>query len=100
MVEQPHKTQRKSYKNENRYLLPHPLVIQAREEGPDDRFLKILDGNVIVQLVDADGQELPPSKQGVLTSPDGSLLQLLDQTLTANFSLKVSELHVITRIGC
>jgi len=86
LAEQPYKSQRKSYKNENRYLLPHPLIIQAREESPEDRLHKIRDGKVCVSLLDTDGKKLPD----LLMSPDGSLTQQLEvATLTAVFSLKV-----------
>ena len=101
LVEQPNVRQRKSYKNENRYfsliyilmlyryILPNPLTICAREEGPDEKLPKILEGTVSVKLVNADGQELPPSKQNVLVSPDGALTLNLDRNNSAHFSLKV-----------
>lgn len=44
-----------------------------------------------VTLVDAEGNELP-TKHDILVAPEGGLQLKLDSNLTAQFSLKVSEL--------
>eukprot|EP01114_Cavostelium_apophysatum_P013639 TRINITY_DN3345_c0_g1_i4.p1 TRINITY_DN3345_c0_g1~~TRINITY_DN3345_c0_g1_i4.p1 ORF type:complete len:490 (-),score=94.42 TRINITY_DN3345_c0_g1_i4:44-1513(-) len=89
LQEQPNARQRKSYKNENRYLLPNPLTICARETAPDERLPMISDGKVTVSLVDVHGSELP-NKHAVLECPEG-LVSSLDQSLKAKFSLKMTE---------
>jgi len=87
LLEQPNVRQRKSYKNENRYILPNPLTICARE-SPGEKLPRILDGQVTVSLVNGDGQDLPNNKANLLDSPDG-LTQQLDSNLSTHFSLKV-----------
>jgi len=91
LLEQPNEVQRKSYKNENRCILPNPLNICLREGFSEERKAQILDGNVTVTLVDADGEELPNHKQNILESIERSLSQPLDENLSAQFSLKVME---------
>lgn len=92
LLEQPNETQRKSYKNENRCLLPNPLTICPREyPGDEQKRAQIIDGTVSVQLVDQDGSELPASKASILDSVEKSLTQPLDDNLSAQFSLKVTE---------
>jgi len=89
LLEQPNVRQRKSYKNENRYVLPNPLTICAREEGPGEKLPRVIDGVVTVSLVGAEGQDLPVAKTSILESPEGGLTQTLDSNLSAHFSLKV-----------
>jgi hypothetical protein len=89
LLEQPNVRQRKSYKNENRYVLPNPLSICAREEVPGEKAPRILEGMASVMLVGAEGQELPPSKASILESPEGGLVQPFDSNLSAHFSLKI-----------
>jgi len=89
LLEQPNVRQRKSYKNENRYVLPNPLTICAREEAPGEKLPRIIEGEATVSLVNAEGQDLPPTKQNLLESPEGGLTQTLDSNLSAHFSLKV-----------
>jgi len=93
LMEQPSSRQRKSYKNENRYILPNPLTICAREQPPrGDPLPRVIEGTVTVKLIDKDGNELPPEKQTILESVDDKgLTQALAPGLTANFSLKVVE---------
>eukprot|EP01119_Soliformovum_irregulare_P012069 TRINITY_DN3109_c0_g1_i1.p1 TRINITY_DN3109_c0_g1~~TRINITY_DN3109_c0_g1_i1.p1 ORF type:complete len:438 (-),score=118.72 TRINITY_DN3109_c0_g1_i1:85-1398(-) len=91
LLEQPNEVQRKSYKNENRCILPNPLNICLREGYSEERKTQILEGTVTVTLVDADGEELPNHKQNILESIERSLSQQLDENLSAQFSLKVME---------
>ena len=72
-----------------RYILPNPLTVCAREESPDEKLPKIIEGTVSVKLVNSDAAELPSTKQNVLVSPDGSLCLNLDRNNSAHFSLKV-----------
>jgi len=89
LLEQPNVRQRKSYKNENRYVLPNPLTICAREESPGEKLPRIIEGEVTVSLVNSEGQDLPNTKINLLESPEGGLTQQLDTNLSAHFSLKV-----------
>jgi len=89
LLEQPNVRQRKSYKNENRYILPNPLTICPREESPGEKLPRLIEGVVSVSLVGAEGQELPVTKSNILESPEGGLVQSLDSNLSAHFSLKV-----------
>eukprot|EP00027_Filamoeba_sp_ATCC50430_P004686 CAMPEP_0168564424 /NCGR_PEP_ID=MMETSP0413-20121227/13242_1 /TAXON_ID=136452 /ORGANISM="Filamoeba nolandi, Strain NC-AS-23-1" /LENGTH=354 /DNA_ID=CAMNT_0008596103 /DNA_START=304 /DNA_END=1368 /DNA_ORIENTATION=+ len=101
LVEEPNQIQRKSYKNENRCLLPNPITICPRElkfgadlvgkpnSSPFPKAKKIVEGTVSVKLVDRDGNELPENKAHILESIEGGLIQLLDDNGSANFSLKV-----------
>eukprot|EP01118_Nematostelium_gracile_P018867 TRINITY_DN8537_c0_g1_i1.p1 TRINITY_DN8537_c0_g1~~TRINITY_DN8537_c0_g1_i1.p1 ORF type:complete len:283 (+),score=41.45 TRINITY_DN8537_c0_g1_i1:121-969(+) len=63
LVQQPNEIQRKSYKKENRCLLPNPLIICVKESGNGKKLPQILDGVVSLKLVNNDGSELPPHKQ-------------------------------------
>lgn len=100
LVEEPNQIQRKSYKNENRCLLPNPITVCPREikfgsdliaKSPSTlpKSKKIVEGTVSVKLVDRDGNELPENKSHILESIEGGLIQLLDDNAAANFSLKV-----------
>lgn len=86
--EQPHETQRKSYKNENRCILPNPLMIITRD--PHSDIARVIIGNVTVRLVGGDGKELPTGKQESLSSSEG-LSHTLDEKSTASFSLKITD---------
>lgn len=92
LVEQPNIRQRKSYKNENRYILPNPLTICAKDDT-NEKLPRILDGDVTVSLVNAEGHELPLGKQNLLEAPEGGLRQQLDTNFSAHFSLKVNEIE-------
>lgn len=90
LLEQPNEIQRKSYKNESRYLLPNPLTICLRTPLANEKELpQILDGNVNVRIINADGNELPSNMQHILESL-GGLTRPLDEERSASFSLKVS----------
>jgi hypothetical protein len=92
LLEQPNEVQRKSYKNENRCLLPNPLTVCQKEFLPEDKRGQIpMDGTVTVTLVDQDGEDLPPNKAHMLDSIERSTTQPLDENLTAQFSLKIME---------
>jgi len=92
VLEQPNEVQRKSYKNENRCLLPNPLTVCLKEFLPDDkRGQTPMDGSVGVMLVDQEGEELPGNKGQALESIERSLTQPLDENYTAQFSLKIME---------
>jgi len=91
LQEQPNMRQRKSYRNENRYLLPNPMTVCCRDVAPEENLPTIIEGKVSVQLVSAGGEEIPSAKQNILDCPEGGLTQPLDQGLKARFSLKVLE---------
>jgi len=92
LLEQPNEVQRKSYKNENRCLLPNPLTICQKEFLPEDKRGQVpVDGSVTVSLVDQDGEELGPNKAHMLDSIERSTTQPLDENLSAQFSLKIME---------
>jgi len=81
--------QRKSYKNENRYVLPNPLTICARDEAIGEKLPRIIDGQVMCVLVNSEGGELPNNKANILEAPEGGLTQHLDSNMSAHFSLKI-----------
>jgi len=88
LVEQPSTRQRKSYKNENRYIVPNPLSVAAKSVPFD--YPNILRGMVTAKLVDEDGNLISSDKGNILESVDGSLSQLFcAPSLSADFSLKV-----------
>jgi len=90
LLEQPNEIQRKSYKNESRYLLPNPLTVCLRNNiGSESSIPTILDGSVNVRIINADGNELPSTMQNILESL-GGLTRPLDEERSASFSLKVS----------
>jgi len=99
ILEQPNEFQRKSYKNENRCLLPNPITICCRELG-DEKIAEISDASASVCLVNEDGEELPPHRQTILESVEHMLVQNLDETLGAQFSLKVMETSVKSAAKC
>lgn len=90
LLEQPNEIQRKSYKNESRYLLPNPLTVCLRAPLANDKDMpQIVDGTVSVRIINADGNELPSTMQNILESL-GGLSRPLDEERSASFSLKVS----------
>jgi len=93
LLEQPNETQRKSYKNENRCILPNPLTICMKEFLPEDKRSQLppIDGHCTVSLVDQEGDDLPSNKAAMLESIERSLSQPLDENHSAQFSLKVME---------
>jgi len=67
LVSQPNRKQRKSYRNENRYILPNPIVVRPLAESS---VLSRLQGTVKVGLVYENGIELPQhSLEGELVRP-------------------------------
>lgn len=55
LLEQPHEKQRKSYKNENRHLLPNPLIV-----APKPEHMHTIEGGICtVKLVYENSEELP-----------------------------------------
>jgi hypothetical protein len=91
LVEQPNDIQRKSYKKENRCLLPNPLIVCLKELTDDQKKDPpvVLDGVVSLKLVNNDGSELPPHKQNPLESIEGGLTHPLGDDHTTCFSVKV-----------
>eukprot|EP01116_Phalansterium_solitarium_P000115 TRINITY_DN10076_c0_g1_i2.p1 TRINITY_DN10076_c0_g1~~TRINITY_DN10076_c0_g1_i2.p1 ORF type:complete len:850 (-),score=146.21 TRINITY_DN10076_c0_g1_i2:149-2698(-) len=89
LLEQPQTSQRKSYSNENRYLLPNPLTICLRNSDPESCNRTVLGGTVSAKLVDIDGNDVTELKNCKLHCSDGLLTHALDSKLTANFALKV-----------
>eukprot|EP01119_Soliformovum_irregulare_P024057 TRINITY_DN8546_c0_g1_i1.p1 TRINITY_DN8546_c0_g1~~TRINITY_DN8546_c0_g1_i1.p1 ORF type:complete len:469 (-),score=61.97 TRINITY_DN8546_c0_g1_i1:94-1404(-) len=87
LLEQPNEIQRKSYKNESRYLLPNPLAICLRSPNDKDTPFPIVGGTVTVKIVNRDGGEIP-GQEGILESL-GGLSHPLDDEKAASFSLKV-----------
>eukprot|EP00727_Mastigamoeba_balamuthi_P011532 m51a1_g7000 hypothetical protein (573) ;mRNA; f:200532-203037 len=79
LVHEPHELQRKSYKNERRYLLPNPLVVTW--VGPQN--LEVT-GTAEVSLANEAGEEMSPDMQEVL---DGSKLKALDEGRRVSFAL-------------
>jgi len=91
LVEQPNDIQRKSYKKENRCLLPNPLIVCRKELSEEEKKDPpvILDGVITLKLVNNDGSELPPHKQNALESIEGGLTHPLGDDQTTCFSVKV-----------
>ncbi|PRP77918.1 hypothetical protein PROFUN_08452 [Planoprotostelium fungivorum] len=80
--------QRKSHKNEHRYLSPNPISIDLKEPF---KAKDIISGAITVELVDGDGQTLEISQRSILESV-GSLKQGLSSELSSyRFSLKINE---------
>lgn len=71
--QEPNEIQRKSYKNENRCLLPNPLVVCLKDRD-SRRLPRIIEGNASVKLVSSEGTELPGNLDLQLQCNDGSLL--------------------------
>jgi len=86
LLDQPNEVQRKSYKKENRCLLPNPIIIGPKPS--QDASGEILDGMVSVKLVNGDGEDLPVNKSNALACLEGSLTRSLDTQLMGSFSLK------------
>lgn len=80
ITREPHDIQRKSYKNEKRYLVPKPIVVSW--VGPADADVS---GTVEVSLANEDGSALPPSAQDALEGTKRKVLNGEDKT--ASFSL-------------
>eukprot|EP01114_Cavostelium_apophysatum_P019311 TRINITY_DN6187_c0_g3_i1.p1 TRINITY_DN6187_c0_g3~~TRINITY_DN6187_c0_g3_i1.p1 ORF type:complete len:379 (-),score=46.05 TRINITY_DN6187_c0_g3_i1:207-1343(-) len=83
LLQEPFDQQRKSYVNENRHILPKPLIICPVAED-----VEIAQGNVSVHLVTETMQELDSSKKSIL---HGAAVQLLDENHKASFALKIMD---------
>jgi len=83
LLHQPNEKQRKSYRKENRCLLPNPITISQREKTP-----KVDRGTVSVRIVYENREELEESKQKIL---DGDLVKNFDAENKAQFALKILE---------
>lgn len=84
LLQQPNEKQRKSYINENRYILPNPLTIVP--EDPNDN--SKVEGVVSVCLLYENGEEFGEEKKHLL---DGQTLKHLDSEKKAQFALKILE---------
>lgn len=87
LLYQPNEKQRKSYKNENRYILPNPLTIVLSKHMKEKK-VKIDKGTVIVNLLYDTGEELEENREHIL---DGVKTRSLDKEKKAQFHLKVIE---------
>lgn len=87
LQEQPNQIQRKSYKNENRWLTPSPLSIRPQDPAPGEKHSKITGGSVTVKLVDENGADLQ-TQDVPMESSDGQFTQQLDSEHRAQFLLK------------
>jgi len=78
LVAQPNRKQRKSYQNENRYLLPNPIVVRPLSG------VNGIEGTVTVDLLYENGVRLPPG------SLEGDLVKSLEgKEKEARFQLKL-----------
>ncbi|KAH3756089.1 hypothetical protein Pelo_12144 [Pelomyxa schiedti] len=82
IAQEPQETQRKSYKNENRYILPNPLVIAWTGQPQSN-----VEGTVTVSLAGETGEELSQELQDILDGP--SKTKTLDDDHKALFPLKM-----------
>mmetsp|Transcript_3022 Transcript_3022/g.4095 ORF Transcript_3022/g.4095 Transcript_3022/m.4095 type:complete len:296 (-) Transcript_3022:91-978(-) len=91
LFEHPEEHQRKAYKNENRYILPNPLVImQVKPEGVDMDCMPVLkDCEVSVRLVYLNGEELESDKQTILEGTKHRPMVGSENEKKAEFSLKL-----------
>eukprot|EP01117_Protostelium_nocturnum_P009428 TRINITY_DN3364_c0_g1_i2.p1 TRINITY_DN3364_c0_g1~~TRINITY_DN3364_c0_g1_i2.p1 ORF type:complete len:631 (-),score=169.78 TRINITY_DN3364_c0_g1_i2:111-2003(-) len=90
LKEQPNFLQRKCYANENRYLLPNPMVIALKDGTPKLGGLSVKEGYVTVSLVDNQGRNIHDPNIARLESTTGTLVKKFDPSDgTASFSLKL-----------
>lgn len=87
LLYQPNEKQRKSYKNENRYILPNPLTVVLNKHMKEKK-VKIDKGSVTVSLLYDTGEELEENREHIL---DGIKTRSLDKEKKAQFHLKVVE---------
>ena len=92
VTREPHEVQRKSYKNEKRYLVPKPIVVSwvgsdSDWTSPSAAAAAIADvtGEVDVSLANEDGSLLPESFQDALEGTKHKLIN--DDEKAASFSL-------------
>jgi len=87
MRDQPKPKQRKSYKNENRYLLPNPTQVVMTGERSN-----IITATCSVKLLDGGGNRLARQSSHYLENTEGTLSIGLDPNhSTFDFSLKVRQ---------
>eukprot|EP01117_Protostelium_nocturnum_P013493 TRINITY_DN5040_c0_g1_i3.p1 TRINITY_DN5040_c0_g1~~TRINITY_DN5040_c0_g1_i3.p1 ORF type:complete len:492 (-),score=133.75 TRINITY_DN5040_c0_g1_i3:169-1644(-) len=105
LKKQPNPMQRKSYQKENRYLMPNPFVVFAREKPSynhqdnsseskadyESKWSKITHGSIAVRLTDNNGDNLPEHKSGILETAFGTFQQDFVGKALCEFSLKVLE---------
>lgn len=90
LLEEPGARQRKSYKNENRYIVPNPLTVCLKPESMK-KIPLILAANITAMLVDNNGNPIVGSPH-ILESADGNLTHpLVAPNFSTDFSLKVLE---------
>eukprot|EP01117_Protostelium_nocturnum_P015882 TRINITY_DN6194_c0_g1_i1.p1 TRINITY_DN6194_c0_g1~~TRINITY_DN6194_c0_g1_i1.p1 ORF type:complete len:688 (+),score=264.55 TRINITY_DN6194_c0_g1_i1:568-2631(+) len=91
MKRQPHNHQRRCYEDENRYVMPNPLIVMEENETEVLPNQKILDGFVTAMLADDDGNllsdSLPESER--LFSPDGLSHKISSNNTRAAFNVKL-----------
>eukprot|EP01118_Nematostelium_gracile_P006397 TRINITY_DN2059_c0_g1_i4.p1 TRINITY_DN2059_c0_g1~~TRINITY_DN2059_c0_g1_i4.p1 ORF type:complete len:438 (+),score=96.97 TRINITY_DN2059_c0_g1_i4:787-2100(+) len=87
LLYQPNEKQRKSYKNENRYILPNPLTIVMSKHMKEKK-IKVDKGSVTVSLLYDTCEELEENREHIL---DGVKTRALDKEKKAQFHLKVVE---------
>eukprot|EP01119_Soliformovum_irregulare_P012638 TRINITY_DN3298_c1_g1_i2.p1 TRINITY_DN3298_c1_g1~~TRINITY_DN3298_c1_g1_i2.p1 ORF type:complete len:392 (+),score=61.18 TRINITY_DN3298_c1_g1_i2:101-1276(+) len=87
ILQQPNEKQRKSYRNENRYLLPNPMTV-CLAKGQAKSAPEIKQGSVTVKLLYDTGEELEDDKKEILA---GIKTRSLDVEKKAQFHLKVVE---------
>jgi len=85
--------QRKSYKNENRYLLPNPTQIVLTEEGKNDRRgVTVVKATCKVKIYDGNGKKLSRQVNYYLENTEGGLVVDMEgPALTFDYFLKVRQ---------
>eukprot|EP01116_Phalansterium_solitarium_P003381 TRINITY_DN141_c0_g2_i3.p1 TRINITY_DN141_c0_g2~~TRINITY_DN141_c0_g2_i3.p1 ORF type:complete len:451 (+),score=143.04 TRINITY_DN141_c0_g2_i3:573-1925(+) len=88
LMQQPNDRQRKSYKNENRYILPNPLTVCLARPPEQSGLAAVSDGTVACRLVCENGDELGDGKRDCLS---GGQRKPLDPERKCMFCLKILE---------
>jgi len=90
--EQPKPKQRKSYRNENRYLLPNPTSVILTEEAKDRMGPSIAASSCTVTLLDGNGNRLPRQVSHYIENTDGNLKIHMEPPATSfEYTLKVRQ---------
>jgi len=92
IVHQPNERQRKSYKNEQRFILPSPLMVALREQS-DGMSEPLIEGVVEVKLTDENGDII--EDQSVLEGCKVKRLGALE--CKASFQLKIVDVYEGTK---
>ncbi|KAH3761020.1 hypothetical protein Pelo_7181 [Pelomyxa schiedti] len=82
IIQEPYDIQRKSYKNENRYILPNPIIVAWAGSTEDT-----VTGTVEVYLATETGEEMSPEWQEILDTP--AKCKPLDEDKRASFALRM-----------